>query len=122
MRKITTITTFIHECSYLIDKKVEFSVQEVNKHIENKDVLEWLEKEFPSGSDIIVDFSMFKDSHRAWIHEELYSLLVGYEGQERRKWGIENNGLCLLISWSIEVVRDIHGRFGETKEHEDEWL
>lgn len=122
VRKITAITMFIQDISHLLDKKIEFSVEEVNNHIENKDVIDWLEREFPFGSENGLDFSMFKENHRNWIHEELESIWGGYNGQERRKWGIENNGLCLLISWSTEIVRDIHGRDADPSVNPEDWL
>lgn len=107
MRKMTTVTTFIQDLSYLLDKDESCSLQEVKRHIEDKDVIGWLEQKYPFGSEKGLDFSLFKESHREYIHESLYKILGGYDGQERRKWGIENNGLALLVSWSIEVVRDI---------------
>lgn len=121
MRKMTTITTFIQEISYLLDKGISFSIDEVNRHIENKDVVNWLEQEFPFGSENGVDFSLFKQPHRDYIHNELESYWGGYAGDERRKWGIENNGLCILLSWSIEVVRDLYGRSGGNR-IEEEWI
>jgi hypothetical protein len=121
MRKITTITTFINEISFLLDKGITFTVEETNQHIENKDVIDWLEKKFPFGSEIGLDFSMFKDPHRHFIHEKLESYWGGYAGDERRKWGIENNGLCILICWSVEIVRDLYGRVGENSV-EEEWI
>lgn len=121
MRQITVITTFIHEMSFLVDKGISFSIEEVNSHIENKDVVDWLEKEFPFDSQKGIDFSLFRQSHREYIHEKLESIWGGYAGQERRKWGITNNGLCLLISWSIEIVRDIYGR-DDGLRNDEEWI
>jgi hypothetical protein len=122
LRKITTITHFIQDISFLIDKGVSFSVEEINSHIENKNLVDWLEGEFPFRSENGLDFSLFKDSHRDWIHEKYDDIFGGYEGQERRKWGIENNGLCLLISWGTEIIRDLHGRDGRANTPESEWL
>lgn len=106
MRKGTTVTTFIQDLSFLLDRGVVYSVDEVNKHIENKDVVDWLEKEFPFGTKNGLDFSLFKTKDRDYLHEKLESIWGGYAGSERRKWGIESNGLCLLISWCTEIVRD----------------
>lgn len=122
MRKITTITHFMQDISSLLDKGVSYSVEEINSHIENKDFVNWLESEFPFGSERGLDFSLFKDSHRNWLHDEYDSILGGYNGQERRKWGIENNGLCLLISWGTEIVRDLHGRDGDPSSTGGDWL
>lgn len=107
VRKTTLVTTFIQDLSYLLDKKVEFSVEEVNTHIENENVLDWLELEFPPTAEISLDFSLLDRTNRDWFHENLEATWCAYAGQESRKWGIENNGLCLLISWSIEILRNL---------------
>ena len=28
----------------------------------------------------------------------------GYAGVERRKWGVENLGLCLVLAWTAEMI------------------
>ncbi|SEB05460.1 hypothetical protein SAMN05421743_11466 [Thalassobacillus cyri] len=117
MRKMTTITIFIQEISYLVDHGASYTVDEINQHIEKRDLVDWLEKELPFGSELSLDFSLFKEEHRRYLHDEYDSILGGYQGQERRKWGIENNGLNLLISWGTEIIRDIHGR-----DNMDEWI
>ncbi|MDH6370563.1 hypothetical protein M2444_002343 [Paenibacillus sp. PastF-3] len=106
MRKMTVLTQFIQELSYLVDRGKSYSVAEVNSHIENKDVLDWLEKEFPFNTETGLDLSLFSRPDRDYVHDALESIWGGYAGNERRKWGIENNGLCLLISWSTEIIRD----------------
>lgn len=121
MRKITAITALIQDLSDLLDKGKSFSIEEVNSQIENKKVIDWLEREFPFGSDNGLDFSHFTKSDRDYVHNELYSYWVGYAGDERRKWGIENNGLCILLSWSVEVVKDLYGREGENPT-EEKWI
>jgi hypothetical protein len=35
----------------------------------------------------------------------LQALFAGYAGQERPKWGVENSGLCLLLTWTIELLK-----------------
>lgn len=92
MRKMTTITTFIQEISYLLDKGISFSIDEVNRHIENKDVVNWLEQEFPIGSENGVDFSLFKQSHRDYIHNELN--LIGVAMPEMKE---ENGALKTMV-------------------------
>jgi len=33
----------------------------------------------------------------------------GYAGNERRKWGIENLGLCLLLAWTNKIIQQGSG-------------
>ncbi len=86
MRKVTAITSFIQDMSYLIDHGAHYSISEVNKHIEDKDLVDWLEKEFPFGMENGLDFSMFKRAHRDYLHDEYESIWCCYAGNERRKW------------------------------------
>lgn len=109
MRDITAATQFIQEISILLDQGAIRSLEEVKKHIENKDVIDWLQREYPM-EKAIVDFSMFQEKERALIHDALERTYGGYAGDERKTWGIERNGLCLLISWTTELIRDIYGR------------
>ncbi|MGO4181206.1 hypothetical protein AB4Z17_08500 [Paenibacillus sp. TAF43_2] len=104
MRKSTTLTQFIQEISVLLDKGSIRTIAEVHEHIERKDVIDWIESEFPIDANG-ADFSMFEERHRSYIHEFMYELWEVRAGDERRKWGIENNGLCLLISWATEHIR-----------------
>ncbi|WP_067924844.1 hypothetical protein [Alicyclobacillus shizuokensis] len=112
MRNFVSLTTFIQEMSLLVDAGQVRSIEEVESHIAKKDLMEWLETEFPFSSEVGVDLSLFKKPERDLIHNGLYEWLMGYQGQERRKWGIENNGLCLLISWTTELVRDEFRKLG----------
>ena len=110
MRKMTAITYLIHEIAYLLDKGIVYSIDEVEKHIDSKDVIDWLENEFPLSGDVVVDFSIYEAHDKVFIHDNLYAWYGGYAGKERKKWGIENNGLCILICWLTEMVFDVYGR------------
>ncbi|WP_153124653.1 hypothetical protein [Peribacillus tepidiphilus] len=107
MRKITCITSFIQEISALIDSGESYSVEEIYKHIEDKDLVDWLEKTYPFGTENGLDLSMYKSSDRDFLHDEYESFWGGYYGQHYRKWGIKNNGLNLLVSWGIDISRNI---------------
>lgn len=105
MRKSTTLTQFIQEVAVLLDKGAIRSIENVHSHIEQKNLINWLESEFPI-NEYGIDFSLFQNKERDYIHNHLFSLWEVRAGDERRKWGIENNGLCLLISWVTEKIRE----------------
>jgi len=42
-----------------------------------------------------------------YYHEQMHQMYDGYAGNERRKWGIENYGLCILLAWTNEIIQ--HG-------------
>lgn len=107
MKKSTTIIEFINDINFLLDKGITYSVEEVDNHIENKNVIDWLEEEFQFGTENGLDFSPFREAERKFLHSELESWYIGYAGQEGCKWGIENNGLCILIGWSLGILREV---------------
>jgi hypothetical protein len=109
MRKSTTLTQFIQELCVILDKGNVRSIEEVNKHVELKDLVNWLEVEFPI-DQTGTDFSMFQQKERLYIQDKLESIWQVRAGDESRKWGIIENGLCLLISWTTEVIRDEFGK------------
>jgi hypothetical protein len=110
MRNSTVLTTFVQEVTTLIDAGLVHCIEEIENHIEQKDVIDWLESEYPFNGPNGVDFSLFKQQERDLVHNGLKNWLAGYEGDENRKWGIKRNGLCLLVSWTIELIRDEFGR------------
>ena len=110
MRRITGITQFVMELSFLLDKGEHISINEVYEHIEDMDIIDWLEEEYPYNKGEGVDFNLLRDNFREYFHKKLNMYKSAHEGNEKRRWGIENNGLCLLISWSTEIVRDLYSK------------
>ena len=99
------VVLVIQKISALIDtgKYDEISIDEIHTHIEHGDVLRKLSD---MGADLSVHlrsdtYGNFED----WYVGRLQSVLAGYGGNERRKWGIENRGLCLLLSWTSELLK-----------------
>ncbi|MFF2907691.1 hypothetical protein [Paenibacillus sp. NPDC057934] len=105
MRISTTLTQFIQELSVIIDKGGRNSFQEVYAEIANNTLVDWLEQTYPIET-YGADFTMFKKKHRDYLNNHMASIMGARSGQERRKWGITENGLCLLISWTTEAIRE----------------
>jgi hypothetical protein len=86
------------------------TIEEVHRHIDDRSVLQWLQ-EIGQRS---IDLSVHLDANVYGNFEEMYSNYLqnisgGYRGQERRKWGVENRGLCLLIAWTNEALQEGDG-------------
>jgi len=107
--KLTTLSYVLLEINAIIDtgKYDYISINDIHREIESGTVLRYLAKE--AASDI--DLSLILDREDDELNFEsnyirhLQSIYGGYAGQERRKWGIENKGLCLLIAWTIEIIQ-----------------
>jgi len=111
-QKLLVLTLLILEYNQLIDsgKYNDITIAQVSEQIEKKNVIEYLKKK--TGNDS--DFSLFRSdgSYAEYIkhyNEQLYQLHGGYAGNERRKWGIENSGLCLLVAWTNELIQQGSG-------------
>ena len=108
--KISALTLLILQINSAIDsgKYTDITISEIHQAIENKRVLRYLKERL--GSDI--DLSLHIDSNtfgdfESFYENELDSIYGGYAGQEGRKWGVENSGLCLVLAWTNEIVQ--HG-------------
>lgn len=106
--KLTALTLMIIEINHLIDtdKYNHITIDKIEQEIENGTVLEYLEKEAKDD----VDLSMFLEGNASkcfndYYIKQLQQLYNCCRGNERRKWGVENKGLCLLLAWTNEVIQ-----------------
>ena len=92
------------EINSLIDheKHRDISIKEIREVVENNNLIDYLEKKFPEE----VDFSGISKENRAEISSNLNSFFNGYYGQEKRKFGIENNGLNLVLAYLINIMQE----------------
>ncbi len=106
--KLTALTLIILELNHLIDsgKYDQITIEDAHKAIEQKCIISFLTESTKGDSD----FSLYGAdgpyaSFVEYYHEQMYQIYGGYAGNERRKWGIENLGLCLLLAWTNEIIQ-----------------
>lgn len=106
--KVTALTLLILQVNSLIDsgKYNDISISEVHAAIESKRLLRFLKKR--CGPDI--DLSIHLESTAYGNFEEFYEERInqiygGYAGDEGRKWGIINLGLCLILAYTNEIIQ-----------------
>lgn len=75
------------------------TAEEVAKEIEKGSVFEFLSRRL-SGA---IDLSIFDNTDRAELLAEWQSLLNVIDA--KRKLGVENNGLCLLMGYLLEGIQ-----------------
>lgn len=107
-----SLTYLILELNSMLDsgKHDRIGLAEVKKHIDDGTILRFIRKR--GGKDI--DLSILLDTTTYGNFEEYYvgglqAILDGYGGNERRKWGVEKKGLCLLIAWTNEIIQQGSG-------------
>ena len=101
--KLVNLTYLVLELNAAIDsgRYGDLSPEEVKNHIEGGDIIPWTRERLGEG----IDLSLLDEGTAREITEGLQRILGGYSGNERRKWGIENRGLCLLLAWANELIQ-----------------
>ena len=110
--KLNRLTLLILELNALLDsgKYAQISIDDVRAHISPGTVLQFLKS--AAGSDIDLSLHMGEHDNIGFEQEysrQLKSICESYGGNEMRKWGVENSGLCLLIAWTNEIVQQGSG-------------
>lgn len=107
-QKLTVLTLLILEFNHLIDtgKYQGITIEDAHREIQNKNIIPYLAKETAGDSD----FSMFTEGdfyadYVKYYNEQMYQIYGGSAGDERRRWGVKNSGLCLLVAWTNEIVQ-----------------
>jgi hypothetical protein len=95
------LTYLIFGLNGLVDHGFDVTIAEVHDHIEGGNLFAWLRRKFAGH----IDLSIHDLTSEQEIVLGLQDILCGYRGQERRKFGVEHNGLCLLIAWTAELIQ-----------------
>ncbi len=81
------------------------TIDEVKRHAYAGDLIEFLTElgggVFASG---FLDAPSWKE-FGAWYVEQIRDNCKAMDGSERHKYGIENRGICLLISYTAEIIQ-----------------
>jgi hypothetical protein len=76
--------------------------EDVYRGLENGTLFEDLNEKLPG----VFDFSLFREGpQRERLLEVLQQAAGGLEGRERRKTGVENSGLALLVAFIFEAIQ-----------------
>ena len=102
MVKITMLTYLTFELNALVDQGLSMPLKEVKTLCEEKRIFEELERRFPF-KEKYLDLSLLKGEEREELENIFQDIAIAIP--ERRKFGIENNGLCLLIAYAQEQIQ-----------------
>jgi hypothetical protein len=101
--RLSLLTCLCAEINILLDKGKNVSFDYIIKNIDNQRLIQTIENDFNDD----VDFSLFHNDQE--VIDSLNYLFIdsleAFRGQERRKAGIENNGLCLLMAVILEIIQ-----------------
>ena len=102
--KLSNLTLLIFEVNAALDsgKYQDITLKEVGHHIEGQDILEYLSQRL--GRDF--DIGLIDAATKSEIAKALDDVYGGIgPSRMRRKFGVENNGLCLMIGLITEVIQ-----------------
>jgi hypothetical protein len=106
--KVRALTRLIQEITCLLDsgKYDHITIEDVHAAIKQRRVLRFLKEQ--AGKDLDISVLLNSDAYgnfEEYNENQLNDIYGGYAGQERRKWGIENLGLCLVLVWTTEIIQ-----------------
>ena len=77
----------------------ELTVARTKAMVESGEILNFLEKEFGTEFDI----SLLDNGNRAELLRDWQDLAIAVN--ERRKFGVVNDGMCLLVAYTLEGLQ-----------------
>jgi hypothetical protein len=89
----------------LDDGSVKISVDEVKEALKKRRLFILLEDEL---GDIVTDFSLLRNMggrNQQSDIEEVFAMFV--DAIDNKKYGVEKDGLCLLLNYTLELVQRI---------------
>ncbi len=101
MVKINVLTCLTFQLNALIDQGLSIPLKEVKSLCKEKRIIEELDRKFPF-KETGLDLSSLKRGTREELDEIFYDMAITVN--ERRKFGIENNGLCLLVAYAQKQI------------------
>jgi hypothetical protein len=92
----------IFRVNMLLDDGRRTSLAETHRHLEAGDAFEWLSSDLGADFSIMLSDAM-KDEREA-VTRALREHAISRKGEEGRKLGVTNNGLCLIIGLALDVI------------------
>lgn len=90
----------VYEINSLVDKGEVIELNEIEKLVENKEILNFLQDKFG-----IIELYSIKDEYKEKIENALYEHSNYFESYtSRKKFHITNNGYLMLSSALVELI------------------
>ena len=99
MKHPTAYTFLGFHFNSLVDAGESISLEETHSKIRSKSLFPWLKEKFGSSIDISLFLPKEIDEIEAFFESQSVAI------NERRKMGVEKNGLCLLVAYCFEAAQ-----------------
>jgi len=105
--KVSSLTSLILQVNSAIDsgKYASISISDVHSAIEQRSLLKFLTTACKGNIDLSLHLSNNLGNFEAYYESAIGRIYDAYAGDERRKWGIQNQGLCLVLAWTNEIIQ-----------------
>ena len=103
MKPITRYTHLGVQLNSLLDQGKTLDYRETKEHIEDGSLFSWLKEQFASD----IDLSLYTDEDKREMLDVFENLANAVDA--RRKFGVEYNGLALLVAHCFEGVQQLDG-------------
>lgn len=106
--KVTALTGLILQVNKAIDsgKYNNITISDVHNAIDSHRLLRFIGERCREDVDLSIYFeSNAYGDFEEYYEEKMTQIYNAYAGDERRKWGVENLGLCLVLAWTNEIIQ-----------------
>ena len=111
MRSELRYTYLAFELTHLLDGGVVVDIDETRERLDDGTALDWLEERF-AGEPHHFDPSLYSPEEREIVVRSLANVALAVNA--RKKFGVEKNGIALLLACAIQVIQ------GGPEEYEQE--
>jgi hypothetical protein len=102
MNETLRFTSLGFQLNALLDRGEALDIGDTRKHISNRSLFGWLRESF--GDEL--DLSLYRPDDEAEVLGLFESLSNAMNS--RRKFGVEQNGLALLVAYCLEGLQQLH--------------
>jgi hypothetical protein len=109
--KVSDLTLLILQINAAIDSGEcpAISIGDVRAAIEDRSLLKSLQDKCGKKIDLSLHLSGGIRGFEEAYEEAIGRIYDAYAGDERRKWGVQNQGLCLALAWTNEIIQQSVG-------------
>jgi len=101
MKDLLKFTSLSFDLNSLLDQKKFIDIKKIEDHIESGNIFAFLKEKF--GDEI--DLSLYGEEDKKYLIEFFKNLLNAVD--PHRKFGVENNGITLLLAYCIEGIQEL---------------
>lgn len=101
MARIIHLTYLTYELNGLVDRGHSIPMKETLRFCEQKTIFEELGRRF-TFKEAGLDLSLLKDEERKELTDAFQERALA--GETREHYNVENNGLCLLIAYTQDLI------------------